>query len=261
MSRKIRKIIFYLFVIVFLIIGPAIILYAGGWRIDFRRWKPVKVGGVYLKELPDNATVFVNDKLVRGNLISNLLPGTYKVRVEKFGYLAWVKELAVIPAIVTEEPEIVLIPEKINAALIIPGNIADFWFNKGAIVYKNGSQQYFLTNARKLNSRTNLSALFTNLKKNQLKLPGYVPIASVELRENANEWVVKTEKSAYLIDTENLIISLLTKSNDSFYPASGLPAYPQNLSKAPENAKKHQYDPENRQVYFLDQKGINVFTL
>jgi len=125
MTKKTRTIIFFIFVFLFALMVPTVILYSQGYRFDFDPpaggKRIVQTGGLYLKVAPRNAQVYVNGKLkdttsifTNSSFIENLLPKTYDVEIKKDGYWSWQKNLTVKERQVTEAKNIVLIPQNVN---------------------------------------------------------------------------------------------------------------------------------------------------
>ena len=83
------------FLLIFLILGSGIVLFAEGWRMDFPSFRVSKVGGIYVRSYPEDARIFLNGKSVqnqsgflsRGTLISDLFPKTYRLALTAPGYL------------------------------------------------------------------------------------------------------------------------------------------------------------------------------
>lgn len=112
MTRKTRRIIFYLFLMAFLILVPAIILYARGYTFDFEKKTIVATGGIYLKSYPSRAEIYINDKL-RGKtnkFIRRLIPKSYQIKIAKENYHPWQKNLLVKSGLVTKADNIFLVP-------------------------------------------------------------------------------------------------------------------------------------------------------
>ncbi|KUK66351.1 MAG: transmembrane(s)proteins 9..31 [Parcubacteria bacterium 34_609] len=89
-------------VIIFLIIGPSIIMYSQGYRFDIKKFQFVETGGLYIKAFPEEVQLYINDKYInktsfftRDILVQNLLPDNYNIRVEKDGYHSWKKNLEI----------------------------------------------------------------------------------------------------------------------------------------------------------------------
>lgn len=122
MTRKTRRILFTAAVAVFLMAGAVVILYAQGYRWDFKTNRFLLSGGIYLKSQPKDARVFLNGKDLGKHtpyLIKNLLPlRQYKVKITKPGYQPWEKEFSIEPGYVVEAENIFLFPDKLNSQII-----------------------------------------------------------------------------------------------------------------------------------------------
>lgn len=128
MTLRTRRLLFYSFCALFLFIGSVIILYTEGWRFDLREcsvrdWtqctiRMQKTGAIFILAAPKDASITINNASVQpslqllrsGTLITDLLPGTYEVRVSKEGYQSWHKRLVVEPELVTEASSVYLFP-------------------------------------------------------------------------------------------------------------------------------------------------------
>ncbi|HBR80121.1 MAG: hypothetical protein UX09_C0052G0003 [Candidatus Uhrbacteria bacterium GW2011_GWE2_45_35] len=98
MKKTTRKIIFFLFLGVFLIAAPLVVFYTAGYRLNFEQMSLVKTGLFYLSTNPKGATVILDDKNIGREttaILKNILPGEYLVRLEKEGYLPWEKKLEI----------------------------------------------------------------------------------------------------------------------------------------------------------------------
>jgi len=124
-----RRIYFALSVILFLVLLPAVILYADGWRfkqgIGF-----VRTGGIYIAVPYPDATVTLNGEtaghsgfLQREFYFGDLAPSAYSVRVEGTGYRPWSRILVVEPQLVTDV-RAVLLPEDITLSRLITSGSA-----------------------------------------------------------------------------------------------------------------------------------------
>jgi len=113
MSHIIRRLIFYGFCILFVIIAPCILLYAQGYSFDWQKKTLIQTGALYIKSQPKNAIISVNDKIIRKTpcLIKHLKPNQYEVTVKLNGYYSWQKTLRVDSNLVTEAREILLTPQ------------------------------------------------------------------------------------------------------------------------------------------------------
>jgi len=88
MTRNKRRLIFYLFVLIFLISVPPTILYTAGYSFDWKNWRLAKTGGLYIKSTPNQAQIFIDGEKERRtpSLFSHLAPRAYNVKIEMEGY-------------------------------------------------------------------------------------------------------------------------------------------------------------------------------
>ncbi len=99
MSPRARSILRWMFIIVFLIIAPVIILSTTGYRYNFTKRRLERTGVLVVDSRPADAAVLLNDRPAGGTTparIDGLLPGTYQVRIEKPGYWPWNEEAEIV---------------------------------------------------------------------------------------------------------------------------------------------------------------------
>ena len=112
MTRRTRRIIFYIFLITFIILVPSIILYALGYGFDFDKKTFVATGAIYLKSYPPKAEIYINNK-PRGTtnkFIRYLVPKVYEIKITKEDYHSWQKKLTVKTGMVTRIDNVFLVP-------------------------------------------------------------------------------------------------------------------------------------------------------
>lgn len=126
MSLALRRIIFYISTIVFLVTAPLIIGYTAGYRYHFKQRRIVKTGGLFIATDPKDALIDVNGVRRRETTpasILNLTPGDYRVRVTKDGYWPWEKRLPVESERLTFANSILLLKNE-RANLVALGDIS-----------------------------------------------------------------------------------------------------------------------------------------
>ena len=123
------------FLIIFLLMAPAIVLYSQGYRIDIENKKITQTGGLFLKILPKQVEVYLDGKLSKKTdfffgsvLVENLLPQKYKIEVKKEGFYLWEKTLEIKEKQVTEAKNIILFPEDPEFTALFTG-VENFWFS------------------------------------------------------------------------------------------------------------------------------------
>lgn len=252
MTLKTRRIIFYLFAVLFLLAATAAVFYSLGYRFDLRSWQVMEVGGIYIKSAPAKPEILLNGKPVKGKsgifqagtLITNLTPGSYSVHVQKSGYYPWEKEVTVKSGNVASFDYVILAP-KTEGALVasstlsfyvqdsriirktksgllfgearIPGDEVISFTSAGTVISVDKDEIYYLSNIFDLSSSLNLNAVFNNLKQERLNLPGEVPVVQLApFPFNDRKFIVMSKRAIYSVDTERLTIEQLDKSASKF---------------------------------------------
>lgn len=121
MSRRARRVLFYILVVVFAVSGTAAAFYSNGWRIDTETWAVRKTGAIFVRVQPREAEITVDGEatkggsgfLLSGTLIKNLLPGEYEVTLTAAGFKNWSNILPVKEGVVTEIKDIALVPDEV----------------------------------------------------------------------------------------------------------------------------------------------------
>ncbi|GEM_PF-1802063 len=116
---KLRKILFFIFTVLYIVLCPALILSSLGIVI-----KPghgtknvVKTGIIYVSSIPSGALVVLNGKPTNGQtptVINNLPPGIYTLEVTAKNYQPWKTTVTVAAETATPLEGILLIPQFLN---------------------------------------------------------------------------------------------------------------------------------------------------
>ena len=121
MLLLLRKIIFYFLLPFYLIAAPYAILYALGYIFNPTDRELFRAGLISITTYPRNATVFIGGKKYSKRTptaISDLLPGSYPVRIARKGYEPWEKEIKVEPEKATHLDPVLLLPKKPEEEII-----------------------------------------------------------------------------------------------------------------------------------------------
>lgn len=145
MTRKTRRTIFYALVAVFILLGVGVTLYAQGWRLDLATGRAEKVGAIYVRSFPADAHITLNGKPIqnqigffsRGTLVGDLFPRTYDLALTEPGYIDWHENAPVIPSLVTEFNDAVLVPK--TPAAVGTTSIQQFADTAGGIILQAGT--------------------------------------------------------------------------------------------------------------------------
>lgn len=259
MSLRTRRILFYSLVLLFLIVGTALVFYSRGWRFDFKDRELVQIGGIYLRSRPENAEILLDGQPVKnkagllqsGTLIDNLFPGEYEVRLSKEGYTDWQKHVLVLPENVSVFDGIIMVPKKeaeivnlVSAAFyleegdsgtmiiknqgrlrfgeeILPGDEVAAFPDNWVVTYNSRLENYYLLDLNNLEAEPlNLNKLFTELKAKQLDLAGEVPIRKIyPYPYSSRRFILLTERALYTLDTERLAVDQISLEASDFVVA------------------------------------------
>lgn len=142
MSKKSRRILFYLGVIIFFVASTIAILDAQGYKYSFEEKKFVRTGAIALRANAD-ASVYVDDELEGttsffGNAfgVDQLLPGSYTVRLQRDGYSPWQKVITVQEGFVSDFPHVMILPtEDPDEVAKIISDIESAFLDPGITLY------------------------------------------------------------------------------------------------------------------------------
>lgn len=120
MPLAIRRLVFYLLVVIFLIAAPLLIGYTAGYRYHFKQKSIVKTGVLIIETTPEGAKVILDGRLRKERTparLANLLPGTYEITLTSEKFHPWSKALEIKSAQTTFATEIVLLKQALPTLL------------------------------------------------------------------------------------------------------------------------------------------------
>ncbi len=127
-----RRLLYGVFIVVFLFVAPLLILYASGYRYNDRIGIVQKTGAIFVNVTPKDVNIFLNNELVEDLgtdlRITQLLPEEYDVRITADGYRDWNRMVTVSPFETTFLTDIQLflnnsLPEYIDA---LPEDVLEY---------------------------------------------------------------------------------------------------------------------------------------
>ncbi len=155
MNIRTRHHLFNALLVSFFVIGAILLLYVNGWRFDFKTFRPMKVGAIFVRSFPPGAQISLDKKTVKndsgffqsGTLINGLFPKTYALDLSANGYEPWHENITVSPALVAEAKYAVLIPK--NAEAVTTSTTEHFWILGSDLVVEK-SNGALMDNGEKL---------------------------------------------------------------------------------------------------------------
>lgn len=94
-------------------VAASVLFFAEGYRFNVKNFKIIKTGVLYLSSQPKSATIYINDKKLKGTtpFAKNLTAGTYSAKVELAGYKTWSTSFRIDSGLVSEFDQIILFKE------------------------------------------------------------------------------------------------------------------------------------------------------
>lgn len=124
-----RKILFYFFAGLYLVLCPLIIFYALGYMVTPKVEEGlVKTGLIHLETLPEGASISIANKQIQEKTpatIRNLLPGKYEISITREGYLPWSQRIFVEPGRAVAFDKILLIPKELKKKILLSESFQD----------------------------------------------------------------------------------------------------------------------------------------
>jgi len=98
MTLLYRRLTYGIFIIIFLILAPVVVLYTAGYRYNFTKGRVQKTGILTISSNPRGAGINLNGQLVKQTTpakIEKILPGDYEIQLTLPGYHSWQKKLPI----------------------------------------------------------------------------------------------------------------------------------------------------------------------
>ena len=148
MSIRRRIVLILSGIILFIVIGPALILVARGFRYDFDSGLLVRTGILTIKTEPRGARATLDGKELNPTpLVKRFLdPGEYTLEIFKEGYYPWKKRVAIFEHQVTyiphTGPKLTLL-KKQHQESVVSGQIKDFMMRGDETFYLKKNQNHY----------------------------------------------------------------------------------------------------------------------
>lgn len=131
-EQKIRFVLYWLSVLVFLMGLPSILSYALGYKFNPRTLRFTKTGLIALKSQPAGASIYFEKKLFKDKTpatINELLPGAYHIKVALEDYYPWVMQVTVEAGKVARFEKILLFPIRPDIEKLSNESSLSFWID------------------------------------------------------------------------------------------------------------------------------------
>ncbi|MBI3420742.1 MAG: hypothetical protein HY006_01640 [Candidatus Sungbacteria bacterium] len=277
MTRTKRRIIFYMLIAVFLMATPLLFAYTLGYSINLIKGTLEKTGSIFIKARPVNTSIFVNNGFVKetsflsgGALLTSIVPGTYLVRIEKKDYRPWSKPVVVVPEVVTELRDVLLVPNPTVPATSTPEQVAALTApgqdqnknivldKKGNLIERSGKKERVLTVKVHSFTFTNGSILFLNASGTLSRIdPAANPATSTLETIGTPGFSLSGDKQARFIPALNTdAVAILDAADDLF-----LLEKQDILRKVTNRVYTVLFDERAQKLIFVRPPGIEVIWL
>lgn len=124
-----RKILFYLFAVIYITVCPLVLLYAFGYIFSPHAENGlIKTGLISLSSVPGEAAVYVENRRYTKKtpaVIQGLRPGDYSIKLTLKGYNPWQQIVGVSAGKASALEKIILVPKKLNPRVLLTDNYED----------------------------------------------------------------------------------------------------------------------------------------
>jgi hypothetical protein len=178
-----RKVLPWMFTLIFLIMAPAVVFYTSGYRWNAKKHTIERNGTLIIDTNPSGASIKLNGKQIPETTsvtLQNLAPGNYSIELDLKGYHPWTKTLSIEPERVTFASSIVLWPNQ-DPKFVSPANIIKLFSDADTGITLAVTQSATSTAIGVLDKKTNLISSSVNLGEK-------TEMASLELNpQNENQ--------------------------------------------------------------------------
>jgi len=191
-KQKIRGVLFYFAVAVFILGLPVILSSALGYKFDPHTFKFIKTGLISIRTEPDGARIYLDGKLLKEKApgsIRELLPAKYNVRLELENHYLWSGDIFVDAGKVSRLENIILFPLQPNLSRLNKEKISGFWVDE-----EKEKVYYF-------DSRENL-VYTSDLLGDDFQDVGMIP----EVTPSPKKWKISPDRKKALFFNPNQII-------------------------------------------------------
>jgi len=191
-EQKIRAVLFFTAVLVFIIGLPLILSSSLGYKFNPRTFKFTKTGLIGIKTEPEGAFIYCDGKLLKDKSpasIRELLPGRYNIRIELENHYPWKGDVNVSAGQVARLENIILFPVRPDIRRISREKVTGFWVDtdRAKIYYFDAKENIIYT---------------SDLKGENFQDVGMLP----EVSPVAKRWKVSPNRKKALFFNPNQIV-------------------------------------------------------
>ncbi len=102
MNKKLRLVSVFLFTTLSISVTALTLIVYSGYRIDFKNFRLIQTGSLYINTNPNKTEIYLNDKKINQKtpaIVNQLTPGEYNLKLVKNGYKEWEQKVEITPSI------------------------------------------------------------------------------------------------------------------------------------------------------------------
>ncbi|MDD5432423.1 MAG: PEGA domain-containing protein [Candidatus Omnitrophica bacterium] len=203
-EQRIRAVLFYVSVFIFVAGLPLILSFALGYKFNTKTLKFTKTGLIVIKTQPSGASIYFDNRLLNEKTpatIQELLPGNYNVRLSLEKYYDWFGEINVDAGKVSRLEKIIFFPLRSNIKQLNKDSISSFWLDK------EKEKIYY-------SSDTDNLIYISDLDGGHFTEIGILP----DTVKNPKKWKISPDREKVLcFDYRQVAVSLLAVRNKDYY--------------------------------------------
>ncbi len=119
-----RRVVFYTFLLMYLVLCPGLLLYASGYIFDPLTREVARTGLIHLASIPPGAAVYLErSRFIQKTpaTLEKLYPGDYRVTIDLPGYRTWSQKVSVKPGKATAFDKVLLLPGNLSSKTVLEG--------------------------------------------------------------------------------------------------------------------------------------------
>ncbi len=131
MTRRTRRIFFYSSIGIFVVVAPLLAAYSLGYIFHPFARSLEQTGGIFIKSKTPRISLFIDGSFIKetsylsgGALLTDIKPGTHRLRLEKQDHHSWAKTITVEPSMVEDFRNIILVPNTLSIATTTKKDLA-----------------------------------------------------------------------------------------------------------------------------------------
>jgi len=259
MKKHKRALFFWFLTALFLIVAPASVFYAKGYRFDFDRGVFVYSGIISIKSNPTEVDIYINGKLKNSDInrinnsvnVEGLMPGEYDLTIKAEGFQDWNKKVRIHSGLATEFWNIILVKNEYEKTEYLTPNINDR-------IFTSPSDDFI---AYTEDTETGMKVKILNIKENLLDQEFEIPNGNYSYQEQKEniEWSPKEDFISVPVKIQSDSAKKISTTQKAYFIINPEENTLFNLNKFlnKDEIRNVRWDPEDKNyLFFLSENSL-----